>query len=63
MSRYAEPQHDAFRRLNDSISFDWRLSPYDIEQSLAHAAMLAARGIITEDDRDELQRGLREVRA
>jgi argininosuccinate lyase len=63
MSRFAEPQHDAFRRLNDSISFDWRLSPYDIEQSLAHAAMLAARGIITEDDRDELQRGLREVRA
>jgi argininosuccinate lyase len=63
MSRFAEPQHDAFRRLNDSISFDWRLSPYDIEQSLAHAAMLAAQDIISQAERDELQRGLREVRS
>jgi argininosuccinate lyase len=63
MSHFAEPQHDAFRRLNDSISFDWRLSPYDIEQSLAHAAMLAAQGIISNTERDELQRGLREVRS
>src|SRR3954449_3208362 len=63
MSRFAEPQHDAFRRLNDSISFDWRLSPYDVEQSLAHAAMLAAQDIISQSERDELQRGLREVRS
>ncbi len=62
MSRFAEPQHDAFRRLNDSLGFDWRLGPYDIEQSLAHASMLAARGIISEPDRDELHRGLRQVR-
>jgi argininosuccinate lyase len=63
MSRFAQPQDDAFRRLNDSISFDWRLSPYDVEQSLAHAAMLADRGIISGSERDELQRGLREVRS
>jgi argininosuccinate lyase len=63
MSRFAEPQHDAFRRLNDSIAFDWRLSPYDIEQSLAHAAMLAARGIISEAERDDLVRGLQAVRS
>jgi argininosuccinate lyase len=62
MSRFAEPQHDAFRRLNDSIPFDWRLSPYDIDQSIAHAAMLAAQGIISEDDRDQLHRGLNQVR-
>ena len=40
--------------LNDSISFDWRLGPFDVEQSVAHAAMLAAQGIITEAERDEL---------
>ena len=51
------PSTTAFRRLNDSISFDWRLSPYDVDQSLAHAAMLAAQGIITEAERDELHRG------
>ena len=62
MSRFAEPQDAAFRRLNDSISFDWRLSPYDVDQSIAHAEMLAARGIISEAERDELHRGLEQVR-
>ncbi|MDQ6605400.1 MAG: argininosuccinate lyase, partial [Actinomycetota bacterium] len=63
MSRFAEPPDAAFRRLNDSIGFDWRLGPYDVEQSRAHAAMLAAQGIISEGDRDELLRGLDQVRA
>jgi argininosuccinate lyase len=61
VSRFAEPQDPAFRRLNASISFDWRLGPYDIAQSRAHARMLAARGVISEADRDELLRGLDEV--
>ncbi len=62
MSRFAEPQDDAFRRLNDSISFDWRLSPYDVDQSVAHARMLAAQGIISESDRDALLSALEQVR-
>src|SRR5665811_897266 len=61
MSRFAEPPDAAFRRLNDSISFDWRLGPYDVEQSRAHAAMLAAQGIISESDHGELDRGLEQV--
>ncbi len=61
MSRFAEPQADAFRRLNDSIAFDWRLGPYDVELSRAHAAMLAAQGIITEDERDQLHQALDQV--
>ena len=61
MSRFAQPQDAVFRRLNDSISFDWRLSPYDVQQSVAHASMLAAQGIISESDRDELHRGLEQV--
>jgi argininosuccinate lyase len=62
MSRFSEPPHAAFRRLNDSIGFDWRLGPYDVEQSRAHATMLAAQGIISDADRDELLRGLEQVR-
>jgi argininosuccinate lyase len=54
VSRFSEPQHPVFRQLNASIGFDWRLGPYDVELSRAHAAMLAARGIITTDDRDAL---------
>jgi argininosuccinate lyase len=61
VSRFAEPQDAAFRALNDSLSFDWRLGPYDVQQSRAHATMLAAQGIITDDERDELQRALDQV--
>ncbi len=61
MSRFAEPQHEAFRRLNDSISFDWRLGPYDVEQSRAHVSMLARQGIIAEQDREALLRALARV--
>ncbi len=61
MSRFAEPQDPVFRRLNTSAGFDWRLAPYDIAQSRAHAAMLAASGIITDSDRDELHAALDRV--
>jgi argininosuccinate lyase len=61
MSRFSEPQHDAFRALNDSLSFDWRLGPYDVAQSRAHATMLAAQGIISAEDRDALQSALDQV--
>jgi argininosuccinate lyase len=61
MSRFAEPQHTDFRAFNDSLSFDVRLAPYDVKQSRAHAAMLAAQGIISDAERDELHRGLDQV--
>jgi argininosuccinate lyase len=63
MSRFAEPPDVLFRALNDSIGYDWRLGPYDVQQSRAHASMLAARGIIGEDDRDQLHRALDQVEA
>src|SRR6201985_1756242 len=61
MSRFSEPQHAAFRALNDSLSFDWRLGPYDVEQSRAHASMLAAQGIISVEERDQLVSALDQV--
>jgi len=61
MSRFAEPQDAAFRALNDSLSFDWRLGPYDVQQSRAHASMLAAQGIISTAERDELDTALQQV--
>jgi argininosuccinate lyase len=63
MSRFAEPPDLLFRRLNDSIGYDWRLGPYDVQQSRAHASMLAARGIIGEADRDQLHGALDQVEA
>ena len=63
MSRFTQPQDPIFQQLNASIGFDWRLAPYDIEQSRAHAKMLAERDIITAADRDTLLGGLDRVEA
>jgi len=57
-SRFQEPPHPDFQRLNASIGFDRRLWPQDIAQSRAHARMLAAQAIISEVDRDALLAGL-----
>jgi argininosuccinate lyase len=62
MGRFADPQDPLFRALNSSISFDYRLAPYDIEQSLAHARMLARSDIIGEDDLEAIEKGLAAVR-
>jgi len=62
MSRFSEPQDPLFRALNTSVGFDYRLAPFDVEQSLAHARMLARQEIITGDDLMELERGLGQVR-
>ena len=61
MTRFSQPQDPIFQQLNASIGFDWRLAPYDIEQSRAHARMLAERDIISEADRDALLGGLDRV--
>jgi argininosuccinate lyase len=61
VSRFREPQDPAFQALNASIGFDRRLWPHDVAQSRAHARMLAARGIIADEDRDALLAGLEAV--
>src|SRR4051812_16658868 len=63
MSRFSEPQDPLFQALNSSIAFDYRLAPYDLEQSIAHVRMLARCGIITVDDLAEIETGLEEVRS
>jgi argininosuccinate lyase len=58
VSRFREPQHPDFHRLNASIGFDRRLWPQDVEQSRAHARMLAGRALLSAEDRDVLLTGL-----
>jgi argininosuccinate lyase len=62
MSRFRDPQDPLFQGLNSSIAFDYRLAPYDLEQSLAHARMLARSGIISDDDLKQIEDGLAAVR-
>jgi len=44
--------------INASIGYDRRLAPQDIAGSRAHAAMLAATGIITDSDAEAIEEGL-----
>lgn len=46
---------------NASIRFDSRLYRQDIRGSMAHAAMLAARGILSEADADAILAGLEDI--
>ena len=50
-------------RMNASVDFDRRLLPHDVAGSIAHAEMLAARGIITAADAKLITDGLRRVEA
>jgi argininosuccinate lyase len=53
--RFAGGPADALARLSVSVQFDWRLAPYDIAASRAHARVLARAGLL---DPDELGRML-----
>jgi argininosuccinate lyase len=55
---FSEPMSDLVKRYTASVFFDKRLWRADIRGSLAHAAMLARQGIISNADRDAIQTGL-----
>ncbi|MEY2526463.1 MAG: argininosuccinate lyase [Verrucomicrobiota bacterium] len=59
--RFNRPAADVAQRYSESVSFDRRLSRYDIAGSIAHAAALAEAGIITADDREKIEQGLRDI--
>ncbi len=45
-----------------STHFDWRLYPYDIAGSIAHAKMLAKQGIISEEESKIINKGLASIK-
>ena len=56
--RFAEGPDAIMQAINASIGFDQRLYAQDIRGSRAHAAMLAATGILTNKDADAIGEGL-----
>ena len=56
--RFAEGPDAIMEAINASIGFDRRMTKQDIEGSRAHAAMLAAQGIITDMDAEAIREGL-----
>jgi len=61
--RFAAGPAAVMEEINASIDFDKHLWRQDIRGSLAHAAMLAARGIITEADEAVIRNGLAAIAA
>ncbi len=56
--RFAEGPDAIMEAINASIGFDRRMAGQDIEGSRAHAAMLAARGIVSDTDAEAIREGL-----
>ncbi|MGO8843630.1 MAG: argininosuccinate lyase [Methyloceanibacter sp.] len=62
-ARFALSPAAIMEEINASIDFDKRLWRHDILASKAHAAMLAASGIIAPDEAEEIARGLDTIAA
>jgi argininosuccinate lyase len=60
---FSEPMSELVQRYTASVGFDRRLWKADIAGSLAHAEMLAAQGILGDDDHQAIRRGLAEIAA
>ncbi|MDY6890012.1 MAG: argininosuccinate lyase [Pseudomonadota bacterium] len=60
--RFTEPTDSFVARFTASVDFDQRLYQHDIQGSVAHARMLAKVGVLTEQERDAILRGLSEIR-
>ena len=60
--RFNEPTDAFVARFTASVDFDQRLYRQDIQGSIAHARMLTQVGVLTEDERDEIIKGLGEIR-
>ena len=56
--RFAAGPDAIMEAINASIGFDKRMARQDIEGSRAHAAMLAAQGILTNSDAETIREGL-----
>jgi argininosuccinate lyase len=59
--RFSMSPAEVMEEINASIGFDKALAPQDIRASKAHAAMLAAQGIISKDDARKIGAGLDRV--
>jgi len=49
-ARFADGPSDAMAALSRSTHFDWRLVPYDLAATRAHAAELHDKGFLSADD-------------
>ncbi|WP_327174762.1 argininosuccinate lyase [Streptomyces sp. NBC_01335] len=61
--RFADGPAEALAKLSASVHFDWRLAPYDIAGSRAHARVLNKAGLLTDDELTRMTAGLDQLEA
>jgi argininosuccinate lyase len=61
--RFTTGPAEALASLSRSTAFDWRLAPYDIAGSKAHARVLSEAGLLDDAELATMLRGLDELRA
>ena len=61
--RFTKETDKLVYNFNASISFDKKFYEEDIEGSIAHVTMLAAVGILTETERDDIISTLKEIKS
>ncbi|MCA8987475.1 MAG: argininosuccinate lyase, partial [Planctomycetaceae bacterium] len=59
--RFSEATDKRVEQFTESISFDARLAPFDIQGSKAHATMLSEVGLLTDEERELICRTLDEI--
>ena len=59
--RFADGPADAMAALSRSVQFDWRLAPYDLVQSQAHARVLHRAGLLSDDECMRMLEGLQSL--
>ncbi|BAG22796.1 argininosuccinate lyase [Streptomyces griseus] len=62
-ARFADGPAEALAKLSASVHFDWRLAPYDIAGSRAHARVLSKAGLLSEDELTRMLAGLDQLEA
>ncbi len=60
--RFQVETSNLVQKYGESISFDWRLYPYDIQGSIAHATALQDAGILTKAEQLSIAKGLKEIK-
>ena len=61
--RFTKETDKLVYNFNASISFDKRFYGQDIRGSIAHVTMLAKQGILTDDEKEQIIKGLESIRA
>ena len=59
--RFSNKPTDAVFALSQSISFDWRLAPYDLRSSLAHLAVLEKADLLSKDDAQKIKKAIKDL--